>query len=124
MATLQDRKWLRSLLWSGGLGVLWVILAIIRPETTFHLAPLLIAGAPPALYAIDTGRPQAGRVVALGASGIAISLLATALVAVTGSMDGPPFEGFSGPLPEAFILTTVGAVLGTAFGLFRSRTPS
>src|SRR5665811_1103311 len=45
----------RALLWGGLLAILWVAVAIIRSGTTFHLAPFLVAAAPPVLFTMDDG---------------------------------------------------------------------
>ena len=100
----------------------WVGVALIRPTSTFHLAPLLIAAAAPVLFTLDgDNRAEWATVLRLAAGGIALALAATFAVSVLGAMQGPPFEGFSGPLIEAVVLTAVGAGVGIGFVWWRQR---
>ena len=110
----------RALVWSVALAGLWVVVALIRPTSTFHLAPLLIAAAPPVLFTLDgDNRADWATVLRLAAGGIALALAATFAVSVLGAMQGPPFEGFSGPLVEAVVLTAVGTAAGIGFAWWR-----
>ncbi|MGB5168987.1 MAG: hypothetical protein WBN35_13000 [Acidimicrobiia bacterium] len=112
----------RVLVWSVALAGLWVGVALIRPTSTFHLAPLLIAAAAPVLFTLDgDNRAEWATVLRLAAGGIALALAATFAVSVLGAMQGPPFEGFSGPLVEAVVLTAVGAAAGIGFAWWRQR---
>ena len=112
----------RVLVWSVALAALWVVVALIRPTSTFHLAPFLIAAAPPILFSLDGGS-MADRTSALrlAAGGMALALAATIVVAVVGAMQGPAFEGFSGPLVEAVVFAAIGTVVGTGFAWWRMR---
>jgi len=101
---------------------LWVVVALIRPTSTFHLAPFLIAAAPPVLSTLD-GDTRANRttVSRLAAAGIALALAATFVVSILGVMQGPPFEGFSGPLLEAVVFTAAGGAVGIGFAWWKMR---
>lgn len=112
----------RVLIWSVALAGLWVVVALVRPTSTFHLAPFLIAAAPPVLFILDgdTGADRA-TVYRLAAVGMAIAVMATFIVAVAGAMQGPAFEGFPGPFVEALVFTAVGTVVGIGFALWRMR---
>ena len=112
----------RALIWSAALAGLWVVVALIRPTSTFHLAPFLIAAAPPVLLTLDgSSATNWATVLRLAAGGTAIALAATLLVAVTGAMQGPAFEGFSGPLLEAVVFTAAGTATGIGFAWWRMR---
>ena len=112
----------RALIWSAALAGLWVVVALIRPTSTFHLAPFLIAAAPPVLLTLDGGSATNwATVLRLAAGGTALALAATLLVAVTGAMQGPAFEGFSGPLLEAVVFTAAGTATGIGFAWWRMR---
>jgi hypothetical protein len=112
----------RALIWSVALAGLWVVVALIRPTSTFHLAPFLIAASPPVLYTLDGGPPTNwATVLRLAAGGMALALAATLLVAVVGAMQGPAFEGFSGPLVEAVVFTVAGTAVGIGFAWWRMR---
>ena len=112
----------RALVWSGALAGLWVVVALIRPTSTFHLAPFLIAAAPPVLFTLDGDRrAEWPTVLRLAAGGTALALAATFAVSILGAMQGPPFEGFSGPLVEAVIFTAFGTAVGIGFAWWRMR---
>ena len=112
----------RALMWGALLAVLWVDVALIRPTSTFHLAPFLIAAAPPVLFTLDGGSATNwATVLRLAAGGMALALAATLLVAVVGAMQGPAFEGFSGPLLEAVVFTAAGTAVGISFAWWRMR---
>ncbi|MEA2024658.1 MAG: hypothetical protein U9N79_10290 [Actinomycetota bacterium] len=111
----------RPLMWGALLAVLWVAVAILRPGTTFHLAPFLIAAAPPALVALDDGATaDMAVVVRAGAIAGALSLVTAMLLLAIGAMNGPAFEMFPGPVVEAVVFTAVGAIGGIGFGLWRA----
>jgi len=112
----------RALMWGAMFAVLWVAIAILRPATTFHLAPFLIAGAPPVLFVLDEGAStDRASVLRIGAFSAALSI-GTALVLLTiGAMEGPVFEAFPSPLVEALALTAAGAIVGIGIGWWRTR---
>jgi hypothetical protein len=112
----------RALGWSLALAALWVVVALIRPTSTFHLAPFLIAAAPPVLLTLDgDSRTDWTTLLRVALGGMALALTATFVVSVLGAMQGPTFEGFSGPLVEAVALTAVGAAVGVGFAWWRMR---
>jgi hypothetical protein len=112
----------RALVWGALLAVLWVVVALVRPASTFHLAPFLIAAAPPVLLVMDEGASaERASVLRIGAISAALALGATLLLLGIGAMEGPTFELFSSPLVEAVVFTAVGAVSGTGFGLWRTQ---
>jgi hypothetical protein len=112
----------RAIIWGVVLAGLWVLVAVARPATTFHLAPLLIAAAPPNLLVLDDrSSATQGEVarVALGAAAIAVAT--TIAVAAAGAMDGPAFGAFGSPLNEAIIFAALGGVFGFGFAWWRKR---
>jgi hypothetical protein len=107
----------RALLWGALLAVLWVAVALIRPESTFHLAPFLIAAAPPVLLVMDEGASaDRASVLQIGAISTALALGATLLLLAIGAMEGPTFELFPSPLVESIVLTAAGTIAGVGFG--------
>jgi len=112
----------RALMWGAMLAVLWMAVAVLRPTSTFHLAPFLIAAAPPVLLVMDDGAfADRAAMLRTGAISSALALGAALLLFTIGSMDGPVFEAFPGPLAEAITLTAMGAASGIVFGLWRTR---
>lgn len=111
----------RALLWGALLAVLWVAVALIRPESTFHLAPFLIAAAPPVLLVMDEGASaDRASVLQIGAISTALALGATLLLLAIGAMEGPTFELFPSPLVESIVLTAAGTIAGVGFGWWRT----
>lgn len=101
---------------------LWVVVALMRPTSTFHLAPFLIAAAPPVLFTLDSDhRADWTAVLLLSVVGMALALAATLAVSILGAMHGPSFEGFSGPVVEAVVFTVIGTVVGISFAWWRMR---
>jgi len=112
----------RALVWSVALSGLWVVVALMRPTSTFHLAPFLVAAAPPVLFALDdNNRTDWTTMFRLAGGGTAFALAATLAVSVLGAMQGPAFEVYSGPLVEAVVFTAVGSVVGIGFAWWRMR---
>ncbi len=112
----------RALVWGALLAGLWVVVALVRPTSTFHLAPLLIAGAPPVLFGLDNSdRPDRGSVLRVGVASFAMALAASAVVAAIGAMQGPAFEVFLSPLIEAVAFSVFGSVAGVGFSSIRTR---
>lgn len=112
----------RALMWGAMFAVLWVVVAILRPATTFHLAPFVIAAAPPVLFVLDEGTStDRGSVLRIGAISAALSIGTALLLLAVGAMGGPVFEAFPSPLVEALALTAVGAVVGIGIGWWRTR---
>jgi hypothetical protein len=112
----------RALMWGVMLAVLWVAVAVFRPATTFHLAPFLVAVAPPVLLVLDEGASaDRDSVLRIGAISATLSLGTALLLLATGAMEGPAFEVFPSPLVEAIVFTAVGAIGGVGFGWLRTR---
>ncbi|MEA3503073.1 MAG: hypothetical protein U9R47_09890 [Actinomycetota bacterium] len=112
----------RALVWGALLAALWVVVALIRPGTTFHLAPFLVAAAPPVLLVLDEGASaDRASVLRIGTFGVALALGTALLLVAVGAMEGPAFEVFPSPLVEAFAFAAVGAVGGIGFGWWRTR---
>jgi len=124
MQTITKRAGsVRAIAWGGGFALLWVVLAFARPSLTFHLAPFLVAAAPPVLLALDdAARASRAQIVAATAIGAGLALVATVILASGGRLDGAGFGPFSSALAEALILIGAGAVVGLAVGWWRTAT--
>ncbi len=121
-ATLAQETPVRALGWATALGLLWIVIAAIRPDATFHLAPILIAGTPSVLLAFEDAGPLRPLVViGTGFGGFLLAVGAALAVVAMGNMDGPAFGSFSGPLMEAIVFAGVGAVAATLFAALRRR---
>jgi len=109
-------------MWDALLAILWIGVAILRPGTTFHLAPFLVAAAPPVFLTMEgVSAIDRRSVFVVGAISAALALGTALIVAALGAMEGPSFEVFPTPMIEALVFTAVGVVLGTGFAWVRSR---
>ena len=88
-----------------GFATVWTLAAVISDETTFHLAPVIVAG----VLAISWARHRmAGLMVGVGGA----TALAVAL-SLAGLLDGPSLLPFGGALVES----VAGAIFGGIVGL-------
>lgn len=107
-----------------GLAALWLVLGFISDGTTYHLAPLLVAGLPASLYALENATPLLRRSAALTVLGTSAALIATFALAATGNLGGRSLLPFGGAAAESTIFVLVGAAGGFTVGFVRSRTGS
>jgi glutaredoxin len=102
--------------------LLWAVLALWRPTTTWHLAPVLVAGAWPWLLSQagpshERGRPA--RLLMVAVAGFAAAGLATLLLSAVGLLRGPTLPGFTSVSTEAVVLAGATMALAVLFGLLR-----
>jgi peptidoglycan/LPS O-acetylase OafA/YrhL len=112
-------------LWRAGLyGVVlagvWVLLAWLN-DTTLHFAPLLVAAFVPLGAALAGEPPPFSRRLAATAVGAALALAATAVVALSGHLDGPSLLPAGGAVAEAVAFSLSGALIGLVLGTARRR---
>lgn len=111
---------LRAAAWSLGFAVLWLIVAVARPDSTFHLAPLLIAGVAPVVTAFDDTAPATKRAVSLAAAiGLSLALVTTLILSAAGHLDGGALEPFSDPVVESVAGALAGGLIGWSIGIWR-----
>jgi glutaredoxin len=93
--------------------VLWVVLAVRTPTTTYHLAPLLMAAAAPVTRRRLTGTPVPTRAaLAVAATGLVLTLASTGVLAWWGLLAGPDITGGTQPVVETVLLSVLGAAAG------------
>ncbi len=103
-----------------GLAVLWVVLAFLRSGTTFHLAPILVAGALPVVVAFDLqDQISAQHLVLPTAIGLVGALAATLVLTVADELTGPSLLPFGGAVTEAVVFSATGAIGGFMAGALR-----
>jgi hypothetical protein len=109
----SDRTPVVAIRISLGFALLWALLAAVRPGTTFHLAPLLVAAAVPWVHRVQDrpARPAAYRLAAVG-TGIAAGT--SVLLAIAGRLDGPTLLPFGGALEESLVGAVIGGLAGLA----------
>ena len=93
------------------LSAVWIIAAALRPTATYHLAPILIAGAVP-VAAGGTGLTRS-TIVRATLAGAGVAMVAALTLAALDLLRGPTLLPYGGALAEAATF----AVLGSASGL-------
>ena len=95
--------------WTAAIAVVWMIAAVLRPETTLHLGPILLP-LMPAFLLRGQDHAFAGVVggTAIGAGVLAILLL-------SGNLDGPALEPFTNVITESVVFLAVASTAG--FGI-------
>lgn len=114
--------------WTAVVAPAWVLLALWRPDTTWHLAPVLLAAAWPWVTGQDLRAGDRGAGVRLGWAGVAgfaSSALVSLGLSAAGLLRGPTVLGFPTPTREALAAGGAAALLVVLVGLLRVlRTPA
>ena len=101
-----------------GLTAVWLLAAAVQPTATYHLAPIFVAGAAPAL-ARGAGRSLHSVTVA-ALTGAVIATVAGVLLAALNLLRGPTLLPYGGAFAETITFTLVGATAGLLIGLTSS----
>jgi hypothetical protein len=129
---MNDRSRLRNKWYVGVLApvaaaLVWAVLAVRTPTSTFHFAPLVVAVVWPVFGRIGDGGPPAGREsLVVGASGGVIAVIAGLGLQAAGKLEGPTFWSESGAIVEVLIFAAVGTLYGLRGWITQrfSRTPA
>ncbi|NHZ70502.1 MAG: hypothetical protein GWP18_02545 [Proteobacteria bacterium] len=107
MTSTQTRPaQLRSaVIWTAGIAAVWIVAALLRPETTLHLGPLFLPLVPAILL---RGDPDALRGVV---SGVGLGAVTITVLSLSGNLDGPPLEPFPSALAESIIVLAGAAII-------------
>ncbi len=97
---------------SGVVAAVWVVLAWLNPESTYHAAPVLAAGIFPVAQRLRHGRLRPVQAAGAGAGGYLNVLIVTGLLAWLGKLQGPSLLPFGSAAVEALIFGAAGAVVG------------
>lgn len=109
--------------WTAVVLLAWVLLALWRPTTTWHLAPALLAAAWPWVAGQDVrsgDRHGAVRIGWAGVAGVAVAGIAALGLARADLLRGPTFGGFPDVVTEAVVLGGGAAVAAVLIGLYRA----
>ena len=99
---------------------MWVVVALVRSGTTFHLAPILVAAALPVAVAYDTRDQTSTQDLVLATVvGLAIALVATLILTLADEMTGPSLLPSGGAITEAVVFSLVGALGGFVIAMLR-----
>lgn len=97
---------------SGGLAALWVVLAWFRPESTFHLAPLLVGLMFPLGHRWKSGHLSPAALAGTFVGGLINVAVPILILSLAGKLDGPTVGGFSNATIEAIVFGVAGVVIG------------
>jgi len=103
--------------------VVWSVLVVWRPTTTWHLAPLILASAWPWVVGQDSAsgdHSARSRIMLAGGAGLSAALALTGVLSASGRLDGPTWTGSGTPVIEALLLSVGGAAIATTVGLLRT----
>jgi len=112
--------------WAVGLAVIWVLLSVLQATTTWHLAPVLIAGVWPWMTARDlraAGGSGAVGLILAGVGAFAVSAAATAALSRADLLRGPTIPGFPNATVESLVLAGATVVLIVAVTLLNKPRP-
>ena len=93
---------------------LWVILALVSPTRTLHLAPVAV-GLWPVLGSVIE-KPSLATIHRIGLTGIGIGLAAitTLVLTLAGGLEGPSLLSSGGAPLEAYVFAVVAGLTGLA----------
>ena len=98
---------LRSVLgWTAAIGAVWVVAALVRPETTLHLGPIIL----PLLPAFLLRGNERAYLGVLGGAAIGAGVIV--VLALSGNLDGPALEPFGSAIIESVMFLVASGVAG------------
>ena len=120
-STLEDRISTTPVRYALGFALLWAVLAAVRPGTTFHVAPVLVAGAAPLVYRFQGGTSR-WEAIRLALVGMALAASTTVVLAILGLLGGPTLLPFGDGFVESLAGVAVGGVFGFAVAVWPHRS--
>jgi hypothetical protein len=100
------------------LAAVWLVAAAVRPTSTYHLAPLLVAGSIPAIAAVRSWAGLANATTLGAALAVGVSLA----IGVFDLLRGPTLLPYGGALAESLTFAVVGALGGAVIAALTSVT--
>jgi len=108
-SSAQSVQFRSAIAWTAGISAVWILVAVLRPQTTLHLGAVIVPLIPAFLL---KGHDRALQGVI---AGIALGAATIAALSLTGNLDGPPIEPFQSTLTESFVVLGVSGILGLIF---------
>lgn len=99
-----------------GLAIVWVAAAFWRPESTYHLAPILIVAAAPMMLWKSNGS-----LLAVTRFGMLVALATTTLLMGLGLLRGPSLLPSGGAFAESLVFGAATALVIVAAAVLPSR---
>lgn len=109
--TIDTHATRQTHLFTAGIAVVWIVAAVVRPDTTFHLGPIIVPFVPLVLAPSGTRLKSVG--VAIGIGGGVIALLS-----LTGNLSGPAFDPFDSALAESVVALAASGSIALGFARF------
>ena len=99
-----------------GFAAIWVTAALVAAGITFHLGPVIVAGAVP-VVARD-------RRAAAALLGVALALAIGIVLLLAGRMDGPSLLPWGGAMLESMLAAVAGGLGGYGAAALMAETPT
>jgi hypothetical protein len=112
----------RALGYASSLGAIWVVSAGLRPSTTYHLAPILIAAIFPIALIAAERRPDLRVVMGSSAAGAGVALMMTAVLTIADWLQGPSLLPYGGAVAESVTFALGGGAVGMLAGIVLRRS--
>jgi len=110
----------RAVIYGAVLALVWAVPAFLT-RNVYHPAPLLVGAVVPLGIALGPHPPSPRLRLAGAAAGVALALAATALLALTGRLEGPALIPAGGAVAEAVAFSLAGGAIGWVLGWARRR---
>jgi len=94
---------------SAGVAAVWILAAVLRPETTLHLGPVFLPLIPAIL--LKGTQSALGGVLA----GVGIGAATITFLMMSGNLEGPAIEPFQSTLTESFVVLAVSGIAALVF---------
>ena len=95
-----------TLAWTGGLAIIWLVVAVSRDHTTLHLGPLLVPLVP---LLVARSEPFARKVTG-GAALMGLAVIG--ILEASGHLEGPAIAPFTSAIVESIALLGIGTMIG------------
>ena len=104
-----------TLAWTGGLAIIWLVVAVTRDHTTLHLGPLLVPLVP---LLVARSEPFARKVTG-GAALMGVAVIG--ILGASGRLEGPAIAPFTSAIVESIVLLGIGTTIGVIGTLISRR---
>ena len=113
--------WRRAVSYGVFLAAIWVVAAALRPTTTFHLVPLLIAAALPVALGFDNREVSPRAISSLAGLGGTLALGVTGLLVLFDRLRGPSLLPSGGAITESVVFAVAGTLSGLVIAMLMGR---
>ncbi len=93
---------------------LWVVLALVSPTRTLHLAPVIVGAWPLFGSVIDNKSLSRLDRIKLSGVGLMLGIATTTVLALAGGLEGPSLLPIGGAALEGYLFALLGAIAALA----------